>query len=76
MTAEVATVGIAELASYMRPSVSLQKLKVVPLGKKQFGKFHTGDSYIVLEVCFTNLWPATLIAVHTATCILLLCVCF
>ena len=52
----------------MQPSVSLQKLKVVPLEKKQFGKFHTGDSYIVLEVCFTNLWPT--IAVHTATCIL------
>jgi hypothetical protein len=27
----------------------IEKLKVVPLGKKQFGKFHTGDSYIVLE---------------------------
>lgn len=29
---------------------SLQKLKVVPVEKKSYGKFHTGDSYIVLQV--------------------------
>lgn len=27
-----------------------QKLKVVPVEKKSYGKFHTGDSYICLSV--------------------------
>jgi len=32
-------------------------MKVVPLDKKFHGKFHTGDSYIVLQVkCSTLTW--------------------
>ena len=27
-----------------------QKMKVVPVEKKSYGKFHTGDSYICLNV--------------------------
>lgn len=42
---------------YYYASCVLQKLTVVPVEKKLYGKFHTGDSYIVLEVCSTN-WAA------------------
>ena len=34
----------------MCEAMFFQKLKVVPVEKKLYGKFHTGDSYIVLEV--------------------------
>lgn len=29
-----------------------QKMKVVPVDRKSYGNFHTGDSYIVLQVKF------------------------
>ena len=34
-----------------------QKLKVVPVEKKTYGKFHSGDSYIVLQVSHWQAGP-------------------